>query len=109
MLYIKYTKGGDSCPDHQAELEVRSAYIQSKESDVTICTSSEIVILAARTLVAEGVLEPHKVVFGYHGKEEHPDQFGRLELFSEAGFCCVGDKLLDRLISVPCVEREVEG
>ena len=98
MLTIRYSVGAEPCSDHLAEMVVREAYRKSIDvGDETVATSSEVVITAARCLVAEGVISPERVAFEYHSFREHPDACGRLEMFDISGFVDTIDKFENRI------------
>jgi hypothetical protein len=104
-MIIDYTKKGYAIPDHKIEQDLLTNYALSQDSQIR--TSSELVILVARTLISEGKMEKDKVEFKYEGESiGFADERGRLERWP-LGFCDTSEGYLGRLLEVQWSDKKM--
>jgi len=104
MLKIHYTKSGEAISDYQCEKFILYYYNNINEGyykdNISIYTSTELVIHTARALIKEGKIDNEKVEF-YLNDEliGKADKNGRLNNWPK-GFCDYYDNILDRLLDI---------
>jgi hypothetical protein len=82
MLTIEYRQDGKAYGDHEAERAVRTFYQESRDkpdTQITMVTSTEVVIRFALVLIAEGVIPAKGVVILSDGKKWYPNEYGQME------------------------------
>lgn len=91
-MYIIYSANGEAIPDHLAKERV----LQMED----IHTSSEIVILAARALIATGKIDCNDIEF-FHGDESigKCNKYGKLQYYPD-NFCDMSDKLIEEILGL---------
>lgn len=102
MLRINYSPDGDAISDVMCEEYIKSQYncLTSDGVDVFVDISTENVIYAARTLVAEGVFNKDKIEFYFNEKfVGKTDKNGRLNNTPD-GFGDTLDNFLTRLLDL---------
>lgn len=98
MLTITYDPtGGVTFDDGVVEQKVLGLYEMSTRGPVTLRTSNEFVVLAARALIAEGKIPHDAIEFVFNGYVIQHSKVGRLSQWPD-GFCDVSDKLLMRIL-----------
>lgn len=89
---------GVTFPDGVVEQEVLRFYEVSTRGPVTLRTSSELVVHAARALIAEGKIPHEAIEFVFDGSVIRHSKAGRMQHWPD-GFCDVSDKLLMRILN----------
>lgn len=102
MIIVEYTKHGIPNADIESEWLAMEIYKRKtehqSEDDYTYQTSTDSLITAFRTLIAEKQIPFDKVVFRFNGEILNIDEDGQLEKGYPKGFCDSEKKLLFRLI-----------
>jgi hypothetical protein len=96
MIIVNYTKSGIAISDFDAENFAKELLV-SKTKYFEI--SSELVILAIRTLIYERYLSIENIEIQHNGKTVSIDKNGRIEN-NPNGFCHHFDDYLDRLLDL---------
>jgi hypothetical protein len=93
-VVINYSKNGYTLPDYRVQNDILLNY----EANIDMKVSNELIILAARALIAEGKLDYKKVEFQHEGKHiGFANEYGQL-LESSIGFCDHTDSFLDKIL-----------
>lgn len=82
MLIIEYHRDGKAYGDHEAEGAVKKYYQESIDrphTEITMVTSTHMIINFALLLVAEGVIPHTDLVIRVDGKDSMPDKRGQIE------------------------------
>lgn len=102
MIIIEYSKYGIPNADLESEWLAREIYKRytnyRSECDYTYQTSTDSLITAFRTLIAEQEIPFDKVVFKFNNEILKVDKYGQLEKGYPKGFCDSLETLLFRLI-----------
>lgn len=88
MLEIEYCEDGEAVSDFKAIEYVKDLYDFATKNNITVSAhvSSEIVIQAARVLIAEGRILHNQVVFIFKEEKITADKYGRMQRWPK-GFC----------------------
>lgn len=97
-MIIRYDPEGIAIPDIKAESYIKELINKEKSGEIVkVRVSTENVIHAARTLIAENFVDHNKIIFEFKNDTLHPNRYGKLEYWPEDFADTIG-KFLVRLV-----------